>query len=256
MSFAEDVRAFLPPGLTLPDEFVAVFDWAEARGQLGRFTHSKADDITAHYLSIYPLEQMNELGASYVLFGVDTPPLAAPIPDEISSRCVSIADAAGDGGKLALWLDPADILQFVIFDHGWPYTLTDDPLVALQFLAIGYSEPASLFDPTQTAAEQRKTDYAEPAIMPLDYIAFLEATFGLTVPDRASDLGIVIPLDDDLSDPVRIWLEAHTPEEPPEDIPGMTAQNPLVISKEFADMLDADTLATLQNSVPFVVIEE
>jgi len=257
MSFADDVRGFLPAALTLPDAFAQVFDWAEARGYGGRFPDAEAGDVTAQYLSIYPPDQMNEPGASYVLFRVDGPPLAEPIADEITTRCATIADAAGDGGKLALWLDDAGQQQFVIFNHGWPYVLTDDPLVALQFLGIGYSEPAALQDPSQTAAEQSETDMAFPPILPKDYCAFLLDQFAVVVPKRASDLGISIPLDDDLSDPARIWLEANTPEERPEDIPGMTAENPFIVPKDMIEIFGGEEgIAQLREIYPFVVVEK
>lgn len=208
MSFAENVRAKMPEALVLPDAFAAVFDWAEANGQKGRFTHTDAGE----YLSIYPLEVMNEPGASYVIFHAEGPPLAEPIPAEISARYVSIATAAGNGGKMGFWLGDAGVQQVVIFDHGWPYVLTSDPLVALQFLAMGYSEPAALKDPTMTAAAAAAYDDWDEPILPDGFHAFLKERFGVTPPTTAAALGITIPDYDDMSDPMRQWLDKHMPQ--------------------------------------------
>lgn len=205
MSFADDVRAKLPKALHLPEPFAAVFDWAEARNQVAKFNNASGRS----YLSIYPIDQLNADGASYLIFHAEGPPLAEPIPQDITARYASIATAAGDGGKMGFWLDDNGMQQVVIFNQGWPHVLTSDPLVALQFLAVGYPEPAAITDANLTAAETAKAEGYDTPLLADDYRAFLRDSFGVILPDTAAELGIVVPDDDDMSDPMRQWIDKY-----------------------------------------------
>lgn len=254
MSFAEEVAKRLPAGMNLPDAFAAVFDWAEAEGQAGVLTRADPEAFESRYLTIYPLEAMDEPGASYVLFRLDGPPYPEPIPEGVTARLVTIADAAGDGGKMGFWLDDAGKQWVVNIDHGTPYLLTDDPLAALQFLALGYPEPAALPDASLTAAQAAIEWGGEPPLIPDGYRAFLTDTFGLRIPATAADLGIIIPAPDDTTDPVRAWLSAAMPV-PDGPVFGQSPERPLVITRDMQAYLDADAIRALQDTFDYVILE-
>ncbi|GAB5447069.1 hypothetical protein [Gymnodinialimonas sp.] len=250
MSFAADIRAALPPALHLPDAIARTMDWLEVQGHRGTFTHGGEP-----FLGLYPPDLRDAPGASFVLFHYEAgPPFHEP-PNEVTARVASIAIIAGDGGTLALWADAADRQHIVVFNHGIPHVLTSDPLVALQFLAIGYSEPGALTDPTLTAEEQAAQDMAEPPLLPQAYRAFLESTFNVALPSRASDLGISIP-PDTAPDPIRDWLDQMMPEPDPTTIPGMTAENPYIMTAELREALGDEGVAILRESYPHVIEEE
>ncbi|NNE88773.1 MAG: hypothetical protein HKN27_11910 [Silicimonas sp.] len=206
MTFAQHVREALPAALHLPKAFADVFDWAEAAGQNATFPKGQP------FLSIYPLDQMNEPGASYLIFHPEGPPLAKPIPSEICERYATIATAAGDGGKMGFWLDDTGTQQIVIFDHGWPFVLTDDPIKALQFLSIGYPEPAALENASFLLREAVEYQGSEPPIVPTAFQEFITNHFGVDVPLRCSDLGLFIPEFEDMSDPMRQWMDRVRPQ--------------------------------------------
>ena len=254
MSFADDYRAALPGGLHLPDAFAAVFDWAEARGQRGRFTHGDQAQVSNAFLSIYPLDVLEEPGASHVLLRFDTAPIHDP-PTEALERYATFAQAAGDGGTLGFWRDDDGRQRIVVFDHGVPYILTDDPLVALQFLAIGYPKPAALTDAGLTALQAAEAWGAEEPILPDGFRGFLTARFGVTIPARAADLGIAIPQPDDMSDPVRRWLADLMPADDAVQ-PGLSADNPLIIDSGTAAIIGPDGIARLRETIPFITVTE
>lgn len=218
MSHADAVRAALPGGMHLPAPFAQTFDWIEAQGWTDTIPNRDPDDLSARNLYIYPETERNSPAASIVVFGfMAGPPMHAPPPEAIA-RVTTLATIAGDGGTLSLWLDDDGKQWIVVFDHGWPYVLTDDPVVALQFLAIGYGEPAAITDPTLTADEDALRRGAEPGwnyplILPNAFREFVTGTFGVTLPQRASELGIVLP-DDDAMDPVRSWMSTIEPDDP------------------------------------------
>lgn len=247
MSFANTIRTALPPALHLPDAIAQTMDWLEAQGHGGTFTHGGEP-----FLGIYPPELRDAPGASFVLFHHEAgPPFHEP-PEDVTARIASIAKIAGDGGTLALWVDPTDTQHLVVFSHGIPHVLTSDPLVALQFLAIGYTEPGALTDPSLTADQNAAQDRTEPPLLPTAYRTFVEGTFGVTIPPRASDLGIAIPADT-APDPIRDWLDQMMPEPDPATIPGMTAENPYILTRQLREILGDDGVAILRESYPHVI---
>ncbi|MBF9042364.1 hypothetical protein HKCCE4037_03435 [Rhodobacterales bacterium HKCCE4037] len=249
MSFAQDLREHLPDGLILPDPIAEAMDWVEAQGWGGVYTHRDPDAFSSRYLSIYPPEVRDQLGASLVVFTYEAgPPLHEP-PPEAMNRIATIASIAGDGGTLSLWRDNAGKQWFVVFNHGDPHVLTDDPLVALQFLAIGYSEPAALIDATLTPHEEARD---VPIILPDAFRAFVEDRFDVQVPARASDLGITIP-PNDARDPIRLWIDQIMPEPEIGSIPGMTAGNPYVITRDLRLALGDEGIAVLREAYEFVI---
>lgn len=207
MSYATDVARALAPALSLPAPFAAAFDWLEAQGWGGHFPRRDGGDLGARYLSIYPPEARDRPGASHVLFAHEAgPPIHAP-PPEARTRIASIARISGDGGTLALWRDDDGAQRIAVFDHGVPFVLTDDPLSALALLAMGYPEPAALGDASLTPVEVAARDGAPAPLPPEAFAAALADRFGLTLPDRAADLGLSVP-PLDAPDPLRAWLDA------------------------------------------------
>lgn len=206
MRFADDVRARLPDGMVLPQEFADTFDWIEAQGWTDTIPGRPVDDLSARNLYIYPEALRSELGASIVVFGFEAgPPMHAPPPEAIA-RVTTVATIAGDGGTLSLWLDDDGKQWIVVFDHGYPFVLTDDPLKALQFLAIGYPEPATepFFDDDPVASAEREG--FDPPILPHEFRAFLTERFQVEIPGTAAALGLSRP-EDDARDPVRDWMD-------------------------------------------------
>ncbi len=254
LSFADEVRARLPAALHLPDAFAAVFDWAEAQGQRDVFRRGDSADFGSHYLSIYPLDQMEAAGASYVIFNFEAgPPIHAP-SEAMLARIATVAKIAGDGGRLGFWCDDDGMQWVVVFNHGIPYVLTADPVVAVQFLGLGYPEPACLEDPTVSPEEEMAYPGAPPLVVPQGYRDFLTARFGRPLPRTAADLGLRIPASGD-PDPLRDWIEAETPASDPSTVPGLTAENPFVVSADLAAKLGPEGLAAMRSAYPFVKIE-
>ncbi len=262
MSFSSAFKAHMPANMVLPDAFADTFDWLEAQGWGGQLTyHPDPGSFAQNYLSIYPAKQMDHPNGSFVLFSYEAgPPLAQP-PDDVKNRFVKLATIAGDGGILALWLDDDGAQHFVLFNHGIPHVLTQDPVIALQFLAIGYPEPAAS-NPKLTADEQAKQDGGGPPLLPMAFRSFLEERFHVTIPDRASDLGIHVP-PDEATDQVRDYLDRAMPIDTLADIAtgdfnmlGLVPEQPFVISAALRDILSEEQLDAIRQSFPYISEEE
>jgi len=252
--FTDQVRARLPDALHLPEAFAITFDWLEGQGFSIQATMQDTPEFQQQALLIYPPDMANAPGASHVAFRVEAgPPMHAP-PPEALARVASVATIAGDGGSLAFWLDDLGKQQIVVFDHGWPYVMAADPLVALQFLAIGYPEPAALTDAGMTAAEAAAFDGAPPPVLPHAYRAFLEQQFGVTIPPRASDLGITIP-DGTAQDPMRDWYSRIDSEAALYPMPGQHPDHPFLLTRALREALDDETIRLLRDSYDYVTEE-
>lgn len=250
MSFASDIRATLPSALHLPEPIAKAMDWLEEQGHGGIFTHGGDP-----FLSLYPPEQRDAPGASFVLFHHEAGPPFHDPPEVATARIASIAKIAGDGGTMALWADEQDTQHIVVFNHGIPFVLTSDPIIALQFLALGYSEPAAITDATLTPAQHAAQDMAEEPLLPEAFRAFLTDTFGITLPTCAADLGITIP-SDTAPDPIRDWLDQIMPEPDLSLTPGMTPENPFIITPELREVLGVEGVDIMRDTFKYVVEEE
>lgn len=255
MSFADNVRARLPDGMHLPDAFAQTFDWAEAQGFALSHTRPRDDPFQQQSLSIYPADIRDTPGASHVVFAFEAgPPLHAP-PPEVAARIVTLAQIAGDGGTLSLWLDPSGAQRIVVFDHGIPFVLTDDPVVALQFLAMGYPEPAALADLSLGPADHAALEGHDRPLPPDAFRRFLTTTFGVTIPERASDLGLTRPADT-ATDPLRDWLDDLMPAPEAGPMPGSSPDNPFIITRELRDVLGEEGVAQMRSAFDYVIEEE
>ena len=255
MSFAQDVAAALPEGLTLPTAFADTFDWIEAQGWTDLIPNRPADELSSRNLYIYPPEARNDPRASHVVFGFEAgPPVHAPPPEAIA-RISTIATIAGDGGTLSLWRDDTGKQWITVFNHGYPHVLTDDPVTALSFLAMGYPEPGALLDATQSPADHALSEGYDPPKPPHAFRTFIETHFAVTIPERAADLGITIPADG-TPDPLRDWMDRVMPEPEIGEIPGMTAENPYIITRELREILGDEGISALRQAYEFVIEEE
>ncbi|OAN79036.1 hypothetical protein A8B78_01385 [Jannaschia sp. EhC01] len=252
MSFATDMKAALPEGMHLPDAFARTFDWLEAQGWRDVFARQDADVFANHYLSVYPPEDRDRHGTSYVLFSFEAgPPFHQP-PPEVVARVARLGKIAGDGGTLSLWLDDNGSQHFVVFNHGEPQELIDDPVKVLQFLAIGYSEPGAMTDPMQTATEQAAQDMAAPPILPNAFRTFLTETFGVAIPERAADLGITMAP----HATINAWLDDVMPLTDAPPMPGTTPDNPFIITRALAEAFGEEGVQSMRDTFEYIVEEE
>lgn len=263
MSYANELRQRLPKGMTLPEPFAQTFDWLEAQGWTTSHGLPGDDPFAQQSLLIYPPDFEPAHQASMVSFAYEPgPPVFAP-PAEALERITTFATIDGSGGCMSFWLDDAGKQWIVVFNHGYPHVMTDDPLVALQFLAIGYLEPGTLLEPTMTVADCAELDAYLPEEMPIPpegFRAFLTETFGVTIPERASDLGIRIP-EAGASDPIRDYMRRIMPEDAYEEhegdsVLGFVKAQPFVISAKLREHLSDAQLHALRLNFPFIVEEE
>ena len=223
-TFSQNLMKLAPDWATLPPELVDTFDWLEDQGWLGIRDPGQPED---HWLSIYPAEQRDHFGASFVTFGGTTLQYtghwSAPNA-EVDNRIFEIATIAGDGGRAVIWLDEDSKQQFVQLGHDTTGIITDDPRAFLQFLAMGYPEPGSL-EQTDITPLQAFFDYHgvydmdeiaedERPVPPTAFQGFLKDRFDLDMPATAHAIGVAdfaYYQDPDTTDPFNRWLTSVTP---------------------------------------------
>jgi len=258
-SFAQNLAALMPDGITLPGALIEAFDWLEDQGWHNIRGTGQPED---HWLSIYPPELLNHPVSSHVIFGGTTLPYtghwAAPEP-AIDARIAEIGETSGDGGRVAIWRDDAGTLRFVHIGHDSLGVITDDPLVLLQFLAMGYPEPGALERTDVTPAEAILEHHGitdrtalgpgdQPAA-PQAFQAFLKQRFDLDIPARASDLGIndfAQYGDTDATDPFARWIAAATPEPTDADL---AYEMELMRTVEALDIKDTDSTDIIMGKI-------
>ncbi|MFJ9315593.1 hypothetical protein ACIRN4_15475 [Pimelobacter simplex] len=213
--FADLVQAALPAGRRLPDELRAALDHLEAIG-------ARIDNEHGSFVRLYPGEP--EDGQSGVYFAVpDADHLRhyTGNPDAAeTSSVVPIARTGGDGSYAALWFD-GDRTRYGHLGSGsgssWVGLIADDTVGFLRFLAIGYGEPAwpevhaltPAEDLARELAEADDADGAETfAWQPPDALrSWLRTTFGVEVPERATEIVAVTPHIDAESDDDPFWRQ-------------------------------------------------
>ena len=250
-TFARNLIALMPSGITLPPELIETFDWLEDQG----WHQLRAEDRPEnHWLSIYPEDQRNHPGASHVTFGGSTLPFTGhwSAPDaKIDKRIAEIATTSGDGGRAAIWLDQSGKQQFVHIGHDTLGIITDDPLVFLQFMAMGYPEPGALegtdLTPLQSALDyngHENLDDLAPEDLPVPPVAFqifLHDRFDLTMPATARDIGIggfTGYGDPNTTDAFARWVTSVTPEPTEADL---AYELELMKTVESLDLKDSDS---------------
>jgi hypothetical protein len=250
-TFANNLAALMPEGITLPPELTQTFDWLEDQGGLVVRRAGAPED---HTLMIYPPELHNHPAASHFGFVGTALPYTSnwTTPDpSVDARIAEIGETSGDGGRLAIWLDDAGKQHFVHIGHDTLGVITDDPAVLLQFLAMGYPEPGYLPQTDRlplacylsNVGVDRIEDLPEQdrPVPPVAFQTFLKHRFNLDIPATAQDLGIT-PFpeyhDSDTDDPFARWIAANTPE--PNDA-DLAYELELMRAVETLDLKDDDT---------------
>ncbi|EFL89899.1 hypothetical protein [Ahrensia sp. R2A130] len=240
--FAKRLQSKLPAGMTLPEEFIRTFDWMEEQGHAGLITGTSGDKAEDHILALYPFDQIDDPGASHAFFRYNELPFSfgwSEAVAEADRRVFEFVTTGGDGSRAALWLDDEGHQRIVHIGSGsgsvWAGIISDDPLVLLQLLAIGYNEPCSdelheksaseatyeylgvadAKELNELRAESDEPDFDYPLSKPpLAFRKFLESEFGVTVPERASDIiSQPVPKWGETSkDPFLDWVERVNPE--------------------------------------------
>lgn len=190
VSFADEIAASLPARLTLPGEFRQTLDWMEANGFVHHFR-----DSAKRYGSLYPAS-LEGRGTSLVSFQPTNPDhvkhwARSGAADE--GRLAPLIRTGGDGSWAALWLDHDGRQRFVHLGSGSGSTmmcvLCDSPVDMLRLMAIGYDELCwpEHFALTPQQALLENPD-AEPYVGPSQFRAYVETTFGVTIPATASGI--------------------------------------------------------------------
>lgn len=254
-TFAQNLTALMPAGITLAPELVETFDWMEDQGWHHIRDGGAAED---HWLSLYPTKFLGHPGASHVTFGGTTLLYTGhwPAPNAtVDARIAEIGETSGDGGRVAIWLDDTDKQQFVHIGHDSIGIITDDPRVLLQFLAMGYPEPGYLpqtnITPIQAALNHHGSEFApdEQPVVPTALQGFLKQRFDLDIPATARDLGIMDFSeygDAQTSDPFARWLTSVTPEPSEADL---AYELELMRTVESLDLKDDDSSDTILGKI-------
>ena len=131
---------------------------------------------------------------------------------ELAAFC----QTGGDGSYAALWLDDHGATKIVHLGSGSGSTmvgvLVDDPIDFLRLLAIGYDELCWPQNHNQTPKEvferyaSEDDQYRQPP-QPTELRNWVEESFGVAIPQKASAIIDRLPdMDDDKStDPFWLW---------------------------------------------------
>lgn len=206
MGYAREMADRMPATMSLPDEFLALFDWMETNsffmrsaaypgdllGLLGTEEQVQSGQVTAILFRVATSEQARENGQAW--FG-------EVIPD-IEGRLVPFARTGGDGSHVAFWLDDEGRRQIVhLGSEGLVCLLGQTPLDFLKLLAIGYEE---ISGDCLDAPDVRPADGGVNAA----YRAWLIERYRVTIPAMASDILGEIPnvLAEASADPFWCWV--------------------------------------------------
>ncbi len=214
-NFLTTLKAGFPSGVSLPREIEMAVAWLEARGCVHRYNNAAA----ASYATLYPGKAWSD-GASLVTFEEVAPDFVrlytkndAPDP---STRLAMFVRSGGDGSRAGLWRDDAGRQHFVHCGSGSGSTLlgilTSDPVDFLRLLAIGYEELCwpDAFPLTPAAARGRDAAFGKSILSrpPVEFGNWVAETFGVRIPDRASDIVAQAPdmMDKSSNDPFWQWV--------------------------------------------------
>lgn len=195
MSNVDKLIASFPQEMVIPDALITWFRWLDEMGLYRNFD----GEGYAHAL-IDPACERSCLGVEPV--DTDLARLWTQTdPDPMAHlRLAPFFRLGGDGTYAALWRDDEGMSQIVVLGSGSGSTLcgvlTRDAVDFLRLIAIGYDELSfpEVFDrtPQEMFAEMEEElgeDETElPPAQPLVLRAWVELTFGVIVPERASDI--------------------------------------------------------------------
>lgn len=215
--FAETMLAEIGLDVTVPQPIRAFFEWIETNDLARRYPDGRL------YALIDPALENSCLGIS--------PPdpdharlwTGAKAPD-IGRRLVPFCQTGGDGSYAAFWADDAGKTHIVHLGSGSGSTMigvmVDDAADFLRLLAIGYDELCWPEQHAMTPEEIHEEEYPEedyegmegerpaPPAKPEALCAWVSEAFGVTIPERASEIMGELPdMDGDAgSDPFARWL--------------------------------------------------
>lgn len=209
--FADQVIASFPPLLSPPEPLQQYFRWLEEAGAVHaspEIIYALADpDDPESSMQVEPVHP--DFAIAWV--GEDAP--------ELSNRMAAFFRTGGDGSYAGLWLDDDGQTRFVHQGSGSGSTLlstlTYNAIDFLRLIAIGYSELCwpEHFEktPQEVHAQHALEDDELPAFLPRRRLRkWVETTFGVVVPERASEIiSAVADMDQDHSDdPFWKWIRA------------------------------------------------
>ncbi len=206
MGYAQVMADRMPVTMTLPSEFLALFDWMESNsffmrsaaypgdrlGLLGTEDQVQSGQVTAILFRVATSEQARADGQAW--FGEVIP--------NIEGRLVPFARTGGDGSHVALWLDDEGRRQIVhLGSEGLVCLLGQTPLDFLRLLAIGYEE---ISGDCLGAPDAPPADSGVNAA----YRAWLVERYDVTIPAMASEILGDIPniLAEASDDPFWCWV--------------------------------------------------
>mgnify|MGYP003334167143 CR=1 FL=1 len=200
--------ASFPSTLQPPEPLRLYFRWLEAEDAIdispvdGAIFSKVSPDQPDYSMLIKPVDP--RFASTWLASG----------PDQ-TGRLAAFVRSGGDGSHAAMWRNEGGGLSFVHLGSGSGSTLlcrlTDDPVDFLRLLAIGYEELCwpEAFDQTPEEAEQELTELrGGKHNRPLKMRHWVETTFNVIVPDRASEIISNIALMDDeySDDPFWQWM--------------------------------------------------
>ena len=213
-SFADETAALIPVPFVLPAEFRALFDWVEANGWIGTYPPGWAG-VQPRFAALHPLDR--HLGSAVefrVLLPVGGVATAAPwLGSEqpgTADRILPFARIGGDGSEAAFWIDEQGRQRIVILGSGsgsiLACVLADEPVDFLRLIAIGYPDVCWAEEWTSQPVQ----DQVDWPTVNEPYRRWLTATFGVTIPETASE---IVPRpaehgDTDSDDDFTTWLNS------------------------------------------------
>jgi hypothetical protein len=198
-----------PVGLPIPDPFIRYFAWLDQYDLFRAF-----DNDGGIYSPISPDD--TSLGMSIESNDPDflTSYTGNPCIDTYD-RFATFCRTGSDGSHAALWRNDDGLLRIVHLGSGSGSTmlgtLTDNPIDFLRLLAIGYEELCWPEDHDMTPLEvlvAKCGDIGGPNLQARSVALrnWVEATFAVKVPEKASDIiGVVADMDAQRSDD-EFWL--------------------------------------------------
>lgn len=202
--FAEEMLDSFPSSLQPPEPLQMYFRWLDANHLYRTSTYNNY-----RYALIDPTQTSSCMAIEPVDAAYSRSWTGSNDP-AVFERLAAFCRTGGDGSHAALWLDDSNAIKIVHLGSGSGSTmfgvLLDDPIDFLRLLAIGYDElcwpeqheltPEQVFD-----AYAREDDEFVPPESPAKLRDWVQSTFKVAVPERASDiLGKVPSMDVDYSD--------------------------------------------------------
>lgn len=210
------IEATLCPGMSVPEPLELLFRWIEAKGYF-------IDKPDGRLGFLFPEREMKagwtktgRPGGTDITFvpegNVNLRYWFRTEDPEVMARLCVFAQSGGDGSMAAFWLADDGTQKIVHLGSGSGSTtlcvLADEPVDFLRLLAIGYDEIC-----WGDAYSERPNAAGEFIVAPnVPYAEWIERTFKVTIPDRASAI-VKWPLSMDASsspDPFWRWVRSHT----------------------------------------------